>query len=257
MSEGNPRCESARHAVRVPPAPDGRSTDTAAADRPGGWQCVPTRWRSNVTETRRRLAQELGVVAGFDDPKAPLEQYHTPPDLAAHIVHLADLQGDVEGRTVIDLGAGTGMLALGAALRGPERSVGVEIDPAPLATARQNERRVGARADIEWIRADATDAPLCPPSREDVTVLMNPPFGAQRGNEHADRAFLGTAARLAAVSYSVHNEGSREFVESFAADHDGEVTHAFGAELDLPRQFDFHEADVEALDVEVYRVVWI
>jgi putative methylase len=209
-----------------------------------------------VTETRRRLAQELGVVAGFDDPKAPLEQYHTPPDLAAHIVHLADLQGDVEGRTVVDLGSGTGMLALGAALRGPERAVGVEIDPAPLATARENERRVGARADIEWIRGDATDAPLCPDSRGDVTVLMNPPFGAQRGNEHADRAFLATAARIAAVSYSVHNEGSREFVEAFADDEGGEVTHAFGAELDLPRQFDFHEADAEVIDVEVYRIDW-
>jgi putative methylase len=217
---------------------------------------MSVRGRSGVTETRRRLAQELGVVAGFDDPKAPLEQYHTPPDLAAHIVHLADLQDDVEGRTVLDLGAGTGMLTLGAALRGPARAVGVEIDPAPLATARRNERRVGARADIEWIRADATDAPLCPPSREDVTVLMNPPFGAQRGNEHADRAFLATAARLAGVSYSVHNEGSREFVEAFAADEGGEVTHAFSAELDLPRQFDFHEADAEVIDVEVYRIAW-
>jgi putative methylase len=253
-SQGISRREIERHTTRSEPSTDGRVTDTAG--RPDGGSDVATRWRSVVTETRRRLAQELGVVAGFDDPKAPLEQYHTPPDLAAHIVHLADLQGDVEGRTVVDLGSGTGMLTLGAALRGPERAVGVEIDPAPLLTARTNERRVGARADIEWVRADATDAPLCPPVRETVTVLMNPPFGAQRGNEHADRAFLRTAARLAGVSYSVHNEGSREFVEAFVDDESGEVTHAFAAELDLPRQFDFHEADVESLDVEVYRIAW-
>jgi putative methylase len=254
MFEGYSTCERERHVARASPVPDGNGTGGSASNR--GEQPMSVRGRSGVTETRRRLAQELGVVAGFDDPKAPLEQYHTPPDLAAHIVHLADLQGDVEGRTVIDLGSGTGMLALGAALRGPERVVGVEIDPAPLATARKNERRVGARADIEWVRADATDAPLCIDSREGVTVLMNPPFGAQRGNEHADRAFLATAARLASVSYSVHNEGSREFVEAFAADEGGEVTHAFGAELDLPRQFDFHEADREAIDVEVYRIDW-
>jgi putative methylase len=35
------------------------------------------------------------------------------------------------------------------------------------------------------------------------------------------------------------------------------VTHAFSAELDLPRQFDFHETDAEVIDVEVYRIDWI
>ncbi len=204
--------------------------------------------------TRRRLAQELAVVAGFEDPRAPLEQYHTPPDLAAHIVHVADLQGDVEGRTVVDLGCGTGMLALGAALRGPARVVGVDVDDAPLATARKNERRVGARTDVSWIRADATVAPLCPP--EPVTVLMNPPFGAQRGNEGADRAFLETATEVASVSYSVHNAGSESFVEAFAADEGGEVSHAFAAEFELPRQFDHHAEDTRTIDAEVFRIEW-
>jgi putative methylase len=203
--------------------------------------------------TRRRLASQLGVVAGFEEPSAPLEQYHTPPGIAAHIVHLADLQEDLAGRTVVDLGCGTGMLALGAALRGPERVVGVDLDPAPLATARDNERRVGALTDVEWIRADATEAPLC---LADATVLMNPPFGAQSGNEHADRAFLETAGAIASVSYSVHNAGSREFVESFVTDAGGEVTHGFEATFDLPRQFEFHDSESRELAVEVFRVAW-
>jgi putative methylase len=204
--------------------------------------------------TRRRLAQELAVVAGFEDPRAPLEQYHTPPDLAAHIVHVADLQDDIEGRTVVDLGCGTGMLALGAALRGPSRVLGVDIDPAPLSTARENEGRVGAMTDVSWVRADATRAPLCPD--EDVTVLMNPPFGAQSGSEGADRAFLETASEVAAVSYSVHNAGSEEFVEAFAADNGGEVTHAFAAELEIPRQFDHHSEESQHIDTEVFRIEW-
>jgi putative methylase len=207
----------------------------------------------SVTETRRRLAQELGVVAGFDDPVAALEQYHTPPDLAAHIVHVADLQGDIEDRTVLDLGCGTGMLALGAALRSPDRAVGVELDADALGTARENERRVGARANVAWTRGDATRLPLDPPP---CTVLMNPPFGAQDGNEHADRAFLKTAADTARVSHSVHNAGSESFVESFAADNGGEVTHAFRAELELPRQFDHHSTDASVIDAEVFRIRW-
>ncbi|MFD1645233.1 METTL5 family protein [Haloarchaeobius litoreus] len=204
--------------------------------------------------TRRALAQQLGVVAGFDSPRTDLEQYPTPPEVAASIVHVADTQGDVVGATVLDLGTGTGMLALGTALRGAERVVGVDLDRGALATAQENERRVGARTTVEWCCGDATNPPLCPSGP--TTVLMNPPFGAQDGNEHADRAFLTAASSLADVSYSVHNEGSRAFVESFAADNAGEVTHAFAAELDLERQFPFHESETHTVDAEVFRIEW-
>ena len=204
--------------------------------------------------TKRSLATKLGVVAGFERPDAALEQYPTPPELAAHVVHLADLHGDVEGRTVLDLGAGTGMLALAAALRGPAAAVGVDIDPDPLSTARKNERRVGTASPVAWVRGDITRAGLCPDGP--TTVITNPPFGAQAGNEHADRRFLETTARVADVSYSIHNAESADFVEAFAADEGGSVTHAYAAELDVPRSFDFHEQDRRTIDVEVFRLDW-
>ncbi len=204
--------------------------------------------------TKSELTQQLGVVAGFDDPRVDLEQYRTPPELAAHLVHTADLQGDIEGRTVLDLGCGTGMLALAAALRGPAGVVGVDLDPAPLAIARRNEARIATKTPISWIRGDATRLPLAPP--EGTTVLMNPPFGAQDGNEHADRAFLEQTAAVADVSYSIHNAGSADFVEAFAADNGGTVTHAFAAEFDLPRTFPFHTEDSQTLDVELFRIEW-
>ncbi|WP_097007706.1 METTL5 family protein [Natronoarchaeum philippinense] len=203
--------------------------------------------------TKRQLVQQLAVVAGFESPTAELEQYPTPPELAAHLIHVADLQDDIEDQTVVDLGTGTGMLALGAALRGPRRVVGVDVDRGALTTARENERRVGTTAEIGWVQADATRAPL---SVDDATVVMNPPFGAQDGNEHADRAFLETARDVASVSYSIHNEGSKEFVEAFADDEGGEVTHAFRAELDLDRQFEFHEDERRTVDAEAFRIEW-
>jgi len=200
------------------------------------------------------LAQQLGVVAGFDDPRVDLEQYRTPPEMAAHLVHTADLHGDIEGRTVLDLGCGTGMLALAAALRGPRRVVGVDIDADALATARTNRARVAAATSVAWVRGDATTPPLCPDGP--TTVLMNPPFGAQSGNEHADRSFLQSASDLADVSYSVHNEGSQSFVESFVADTGGTVTHAFRASMELSHQFDFHDAASETVETEVFRIRW-
>jgi putative methylase len=204
--------------------------------------------------TKRALEGQLAVVAGFEDPTVALEQYPTPPALAAHVIHVADLNGDIEGRTVVDLGTGTGMLALGAALRGPARVVGVELDPEPLATARENRRRVGATAPIHWVRGDATRAPLHP--TELTTVVMNPPFGAQDGQGGADKGFLRTASEIADVSYSIHNDGSEGFIEAFAADHGGEVTHAFRAEFELDNQFEFHDEERREISTEVYRIVW-
>ncbi|CCQ34768.1 methyltransferase small protein [Halorhabdus tiamatea SARL4B] len=204
--------------------------------------------------TKRQLAQRLGVLTGFDEPDASLEQYRTPPAVAAYLVHLADLNGDVAGRTVVDLGCGTGMLALGAALRDPARVVGVDIDPKPLSTARANQDRIGTETAVAWLRADATDPPLC--LAEPVTVLMNPPFGAQSGNEHADRRFLGAAAEISTVSYSIHNAGSADFVESFAADNGGEVTAAYRSTLSVPRQFAFHDDDERDIDIELFRIEW-
>jgi len=207
-----------------------------------------------VVATKSELTQQLGVVAGFADPRVDLEQYRTPPELAAHLVHTADLQGDIEGQTVLDLGCGTGMLALAAALRGPAAVVGADIDPAPLSTARENERRVGTASPVAWVRGNVTRAGLCPDGP--TTVITNPPFGAQAGNEHADRRFLETTASVADISYSIHNAESADFVEAFAADEGGTVTHAYAAELDVPRSFEFHEQDRRTIGVEVFRLDW-
>lgn len=203
--------------------------------------------------SKRELARKLGPIADFEEPDPALEQYATPGDVAAHLIHMADLQGDVAGRTVVDLGTGTGTFALAAALRGATQTIGIDVDSAALIRARANERRVDPPTAVGWIRGDATRAPL---RVTDATVVMNPPFGAQRGQEHADRRFLKTTAEIAAVSYSLHNAGSEAFVESFARDNGGTVTHAFEVSFDLPNRFTFHRDASRELTVEAYRIEW-
>jgi putative methylase len=204
---------------------------------------------------RSVLERELSAVTGFDEPRVEWEQYSTPADIAAHLVHLAGVQGDLSVHaTVVDLGTGTGMLALGAALTGTAPVIGIDLDADALDTARENERRVSPPVSPAWVCGDATRLPICP--EESITVLMNPPFGAQRGNAHADRAFLDITADIATVSYSIHNAGSREFIESFAGDHDGTVTHAFTVDLDVTKQFQFHTEERRTIDAEAYRIQW-
>jgi putative methylase len=202
--------------------------------------------------SRRTLARRLESLEDFAEPSAALEQYLTPPEIAAHVCHLASLQDDLE-RPVVDLGTGTGMLAIGAALAGADRVAGIDVDPDALAVARKNARLVGAANRLEWVRGDVSRPPF---SITDATVVSNPPFGAQRGNRHADRNFLETARELARVSYTIHNEGSQSFVESFAADEGGEVTHAFRAAFPIAKRFEFHTEAEATLQAEVFRIEW-
>ncbi len=198
------------------------------------------------------LETQLAVVAGFDNPDITLEQYRTPPEIAAAVIHRAGLEGDIEDKVVADLGCGTGMLALGAALRGAQAVIGVDIDVDPLNTAVANSRKVGARSSVGWVHADAHTLPVT-----DVdTVVMNPPFGTQRGGRHVDRGFLETAAAICDVSYSIHNDGSADFIEAFVDDAGGAVEAAFRAALTVPRTYEFHTADVATIDAEVYRISW-
>ncbi|MFC6906434.1 METTL5 family protein [Halalkalicoccus tibetensis] len=203
-------------------------------------------------DSKRALERRLSRVRGFDEPRVELEQYPTPADVAAQLVHLADLQGDLEG-TVVDLGTGTGMLALGAALRTPERVVGLDADRGALATAQENERRVDPSQGPDWLLGDGGRLPL---RLSGATVLMNPPFGAQHGNRGADKRFLEGALEIADVVYSIHNAGSREFVESFVADNGGRVTHAYELALEIDRQFDFHDEESRTIRAECYRSSW-
>ncbi|KAL9185388.1 hypothetical protein ACHAXT_003165 [Thalassiosira profunda] len=75
----------------------------------------------------------------FADPKIELEQYPTSAHLAASVVLSALERGDAgPGRTVCDLGAGTGMLGLGFALANSDLVYLVDCDETALALAREN-----------------------------------------------------------------------------------------------------------------------
>jgi putative methylase len=194
---------------------------------------------------RRQVEMALQGLAGFEDPDAALEQYETTASVASDLLQFAWGNGDLDGR-VLDLGCGTGVLGIGAALYGA-RVTGFDIDAGALGVARRNVASAGVSDRVDWVRGDVSHLPF---TRAD-TVIMNPPFGAQ--DEGADRAFLRAAGDIADVAYTVHNAGSLAFVESFVGES-GEVTDAFRTELVLPRRFGFHEEAEREIEVEVYRI---
>ncbi|MDD1684223.1 MAG: METTL5 family protein [Methanoregula sp.] len=197
----------------------------------------------------KQLEMTLQRLRGFSRPQAALEQYQTPAPLAARLLFHALMKGDIEGKSVLDLGCGTGVLAIGAALLGAESVTGVDIDEGALVVARENADLLGT--EVGFLAVDVQEGGC----RERIgavdTVVMNPPFGAQK--LHADRPFLDCALALAPVTYSIFNAGSIPFVKAYTAQR-AEITEKIGGAFPIKRTFAFHTRDVQVIEVEILRL---
>jgi len=200
---------------------------------------------------RLDLERALLQVEPHPSPKAYLEQYTVPTDVAAELLFIAAyVHDDITEKIVADLGCGTGRLAIGAVLIDAGEAVGVDIDKAAVRTAKKNAEKLGIKGKTGWIVGDI-----------DVlngmfnTVLQNPPFGVQRRS--ADRKFLLKALRVAPRVYSLHKsgEGNRAFIKRFIEGHGGKVTGIFPMKLNIPRLFKFHTKRRHEVKVDLYRII--
>ncbi|WP_297466706.1 METTL5 family protein [Thermococcus sp.] len=194
---------------------------------------------------KKHLAMTLSRLEGFRNPKPELEQYRTPGDVAAELLWLAHSSGHIAGRTVADLGAGTGVLSIGAKLLGARKVYAVESDKEALEVARKNAEALGL--EVEFINANVSEF------NESVdTVVMNPPFGSQR--RHADRPFLMKAFEVADVVYSIHlaKPEVRRFIEKFSGDFGFRATRLRTVPFEIPAQFHFHRKRLERISVDLY-----
>ena len=191
----------------------------------------------------KSLEITLQKIAGFTAPDASLEQYMTPPDLAARMLFDAYMQGDIEGLKILDIGCGTGMLSIGAALLGGE-VFGVDIDKSALNTAEENAGK--CKVSVTFLEGKIPSS-----FGEYDTVIMNPPFGAQK--EHADRPFIETALCSAPVVWGIFNKGTIPFLKAYTKDS-AKITNMVSAKLNIPRQFAFHTKESLEIPVEIVRM---
>src|SRR2546425_1492055 len=167
---------------------------------------------------KQQLEILLQKVKVHPNPSANLEQYSTPAGIAADVLWFAYAQGDIASKKVVDLGCGTGILGIGAKLLGAEEVISLDVDESALAVAMKNAQDLGV--DLSLLTVDVKDFP-----EPADTVLMNPPFGAQKSDLHADLAFLERALATAPVTYTFHHAETEPFVMRRVAELGGEATH--------------------------------
>ena len=195
---------------------------------------------------RSELVRRLARIPGPAAPRADLEQVVTPPEAAAELLFTALAAGDLEGRSVLDLGSGTGRLAVGAALLGAAPVTGVELVPTLLPVARAAAEDAGV--EVEFVASDVADW-----RRSAELIVTNPPFGAQRA--HADRPFWEAAFRLARrAAYAFALADSRTFIERRAVAAGAHVVATRSIAWELPRIFPHHTRRRVALPVDLWAI---
>lgn len=201
--------------------------------------------------TRAQLAITLSKLEGFINPDPAKEQYATDSEIASQILWNAYMLGDIKDKLVADLGAGTGVLGLGALLLEAKWLFMIEFDKNALDIARKNydtlKSNFGLGSNLTFLNSDISAF-----SKEVETVIQNPPFGVQ--NEHADRPFLLKAFEIGKVIYSIHKIESENFIKQLAAENHFQLTHLFRYNLPIKKTMEFHTQNIERIPVGCFRL---
>jgi putative methylase len=197
---------------------------------------------------QRQLEILLEKVPKPAIPIPQLEQYMTTAPIAADIIFTAYQWGDIENKTVVDLGCGTGIFSVGAAHMGAKKALGFDIDKNLIAAAKKYAKTNAL--PITYTVKDVTAV-----HRTCDTVLMNPPFGAQKSNTKADRKFLKKAFEISNVIYLLHLKKTIFFLEKMIKSLDGEITYQKEYSFPIKWMFEFHTKEVVRYDVTLLRII--
>lgn len=190
----------------------------------------------------------LSKLIPYSNPKLKLEEYSLDSKSAAKILSVAGMiYNDVTNKRVIDLGCGTGILAIGAALIGAKHVVGIDIDEESINIAKKNAWKVAVEVDYL-----VGDIKLISSSFD--TTLMNPPFGSW--NRGIDVIFLMKALQISKVIYSLHkrSEKSRKYLCRKIASLGGKIEKIFELEIILPHTYTFHRKRKYHVKTDLYRI---
>lgn len=192
----------------------------------------------------------LQKVPPFKNPHAALEQYQTPASIVADIIYTAFCSNDLVGKHVVDLGCGTGIFAFGAAIAHASKVIGIDIDERSIKDAKAFAKEHDL--SVLFLRQDITSV-----ENKADTVLMNPPFGAQKTHVHADRLFMEKAFEIAPVIYSLHLSSTIPFITSLINALQGEITFRKTYIFPLKGAFSFHEKLLMNIDVTLLRTIHV
>lgn len=209
------------------------------------------------TVRKADLVRALEGVPRHPSPEPDLEQYRTPPAIAAELLLLAHKEGAIADKRVLDLGCGTGTFAVGAALLDARLATGVDIDSHAVAMAQETASNLGVSQRTWFVCSDVANWRSDADSFD--TVIMNPPFGAQRGNRNADRVFYARATEAVhpyGTVWFLAQERTESYLAKMAEELGGRMEKVAGWDYPLEATMAHHQKEMQAIRVGGYRLAW-
>ena len=197
---------------------------------------------------QKELEIKLQKVPTYEKPNPYIEQYMTPANIAADIIYTACQYGDIQDKKVVDLGCGTGIFSVGAYAAGAKEIIGIDIDENAIKISKEFANK--NNLDIYYITKNVEDVDmLCD------TVIMNPPFGAQKSNVRADRVFIEKGFQISDVIYYLHLSKTTPFIERMVSSLKGEIDFKKDYTFRMKHVFDFHKKKMQNFDVTLLRIL--
>jgi putative methylase len=197
---------------------------------------------------QKELEIILQKVPTYERPNPYIEQYMTPANIAADIIFTAYGFGDIQDKKVIDLGCGTGIFSFGAKYVNAKEVIGIDIDEESIKIAKNYAEK--NNEDIQFIIKDVKDLDI-----KCDTVIMNPPFGAQKSNRWADRRFIEKGFEIAKVIYSLHLTKTLDFIEKMILALEGEISYYKKYDFSIKHSFSFHSKKALKFDVTLLKIL--
>ncbi|MEK9716068.1 MAG: METTL5 family protein [Candidatus Kariarchaeum pelagius] len=193
---------------------------------------------------KKQLEIELSkIIDDFKEPKIKFEQYMTPPEIAAFMIHYAWMKGEIENKKIIDIGAGTGMLGIGAAFLGGNVTM-IEIDKDAYEILKNNVAKTDH--EIRLINKNIFDFDF---DEEYDTALINPPFGIKSKNKDMD--FIVKASKISKHIFSIHDgsESNINNIKSLFEKHNLKIIESLMMDFSLKSTYPWHEEKNKILKV--------
>lgn len=154
-----------------------------------------------IINKKRHLEIKLSRIPSIDNPVEELEQYKTPPDIAADISWDIVMNRKIIPRIIIDLGCGTGSLCFSFTFLGAPYCICLDIDEKVISKASDFARAERIIDNVDFILSDVRFLSL----RKEISnsiVIMNPPWGTRI--KGIDSIFLEKAMELSSMLVSIH-----------------------------------------------------
>lgn len=207
-----------------------------------------------MIKSKSELAIGLSRLKVFEKPSLYREQYTMDSETGAFVLWFAYMKGDIKNKVIADLGAGTGMLGIGALLLGAKKVFLVEIDEDAVKIIYDNIKI------IEDIVKNKKITDKIVVVHDDIKnfnekvdiVVQNPPFGVKK--RHADKAFLEKAFEISDVVYSFHKIDSSKFINDFSNKNNFRVTNLFEFDLPIKQTMKHHRKRIHRFKVGCWRM---